>query len=85
MRSVSRRLFSTNKVEDFTRIVVTGGPCGGKTTILTKFAKIFEQRGFRVYTVPEAATLLNTAGFKINQSDEAFDQQVAWCSNLVST
>jgi nucleoside-triphosphatase THEP1 len=63
------RNFSLKKyrgTKDLTKIVITGGPCGGKTTILTNFVSIFEARGFRVYCVPEAATMLSTAGFKLN-------------------
>ncbi|CAM9723216.1 unnamed protein product, partial [Phaeothamnion confervicola] len=36
----------------------TGGPCGGKTTALDRLAGFFRDNGFKVYTVPEAATLM---------------------------
>jgi len=44
------------------RIVLTGGPCAGKTTAMALLAERFRSRGFRVFLVPEAATLLFTGG-----------------------
>jgi len=40
------------------RIVVTGGPCAGKTTATTTLRERLENAGWRVFTVPEAATML---------------------------
>ena len=42
--------------------VFTGGPCAGKTTVMAKLAVHLRARGFLVYTVPEAATMLFTNG-----------------------
>ena len=39
-------------------IVLTGGPCAGKTTALERLAGFLRERSFRVFTVPEAATML---------------------------
>lgn len=47
------------------RIVLTGGPCGGKTTALVKIRERLEAFGFRVYLVPESATLLLTGGVSV--------------------
>jgi CYTH domain-containing protein/predicted ATPase len=47
------------------RIVLTGGPCGGKTTALVKIRERLESFGFRVYLVPESATLLLTGGVSV--------------------
>src|SRR5262245_56015587 len=44
------------------RIVLTGGPCGGKTTALAHIAERLQSLGFGVYLVPEAYTLLYTGG-----------------------
>lgn len=44
------------------RVVLTGGPCGGKTTALAEISERFRSRGFGVYVVPEAATLLFGGG-----------------------
>lgn len=44
------------------RIVLTGGPCAGKTTALAKLSERLRSLGFRVFLVPEAATLLIGGG-----------------------
>ena len=44
------------------KIVLTGGPCAGKTTALTWINNYFSQRGYTVLTVPETATELITNG-----------------------
>lgn len=40
------------------KIVVTGGPCAGKTEIMSHLTQRLEDRGYKVLTVPEAATIL---------------------------
>jgi len=42
------------------KIVLTGGPCAGKTTLTQVIARTFEQS---VVTIPEAASLLFSASF----------------------
>ncbi|EQC33487.1 hypothetical protein SDRG_08996 [Saprolegnia diclina VS20] len=44
------------------KFVLTGGPCAGKTTSLERLSTYFRERGFRVYMVPEASTLLQSGG-----------------------
>jgi len=51
--------FMDNKIF---RIVLTGGPCGGKSTSLARITDRFKALGFNVLCVPEAATLLITGG-----------------------
>eukprot|EP00939_MAST-03C_sp_MAST-3C-sp1_P004259 g4259.t1 len=46
------------------KIVLTGGPCAGKSTALAKITSALTNIGIRVFTVPEAATLLFTNGVK---------------------
>jgi AAA domain len=43
-------------------IVLTGGSCAGKTTALTLLAQSLREKGHDVLTVPEAASMLITAG-----------------------
>lgn len=45
-----------------TRIVLTGGPCAGKSSAMEHLAKAAEREGYDLYTAPEAATLLFGAG-----------------------
>ena len=44
------------------KIVITGGPCGGKTTALTWIANNLPEKGYRVVFVPETATELIGGG-----------------------
>jgi predicted ATPase/CYTH domain-containing protein len=43
--------------------VITGGPCGGKSTLMSKASHTLRSLGDIVYIVPEAATILINAGF----------------------
>ena len=45
-----------------TKIVITGGPCAGKTTALSWLQNAFTELGYRVLFVPETATELITGG-----------------------
>lgn len=51
-------------MKQITKIVMTGGPAGGKTTLTTRLVKELTARGYRVLIVPEAATEL-MSGFGI--------------------
>lgn len=44
------------------RIVLTGGPCGGKSSALTYLKQKLEEQGFLVFFVPEAATICINGG-----------------------
>lgn len=48
--------------EKIIRIVLTGGPCGGKSTAIEKINKYFTPRGYTVISVPETATELISNG-----------------------
>ena len=45
-----------------TKIVITGGPCAGKTTAMSWVQNAFEKKGYVVLFIPEAATELITGG-----------------------
>ena len=45
-----------------TKIVLTGGPCAGKTTALARIVEHFSGLGFSVFTVPEIPTLFALSG-----------------------
>ncbi|PIO63988.1 hypothetical protein TELCIR_14396 [Teladorsagia circumcincta] len=46
------------KARQVYKLVLTGGPCGGKSTGQDRLATFFENIGWKVYTVPETATIL---------------------------
>ena len=45
------------------RIVLTGGPCAGKTTALVRIVEHFSNLGFKVFTVPEVPTMYSQGGW----------------------
>lgn len=47
---------------DINKIVITGGPCGGKSTAMSWIQNAFTKMGYTVLFVPETATELITAG-----------------------
>lgn len=48
------------------RVCISGGPCGGKTTLLNLVGEEFTKKGFKVITMPEIPTLVHTSGISIN-------------------
>ena len=44
------------------KIVLTGGPCAGKTTALVKIMEHFSSIGYKVFVIPELPTLFLQAG-----------------------
>lgn len=46
------------------KIVLTGGPCAGKSTSISKIERKFSEEGFIVLVVPETATELINMGIK---------------------
>ena len=51
-----------NRKMSITKIVITGGPCAGKTTALSWIQNAFAKKGYTVLFVPETATELITGG-----------------------
>ena len=45
------------------KIVLTGGPCAGKTTALVRVIEHFNSLGFKVFCVPEVPTIYSLAGW----------------------
>lgn len=49
-------------MNDIKKIVLTGGPCAGKTTALVRIIEHFSSLGFKVFTIPEVPTLFTQSG-----------------------
>ena len=47
---------------EISKIVITGGPCAGKSTAMSWIQNAFTQKGYRVLFIPETATELITGG-----------------------
>jgi len=65
------------------RLVLTGGPCGGKTTAQNRLATFFESLGWRVFRVPETATILLNGGISFALLTE--EQRLDFQENLLKT
>ena len=60
--SADELLFTETKNKAITKIVLTGGPCAGKTTALSHIQTHFTEMGYHVIIVPETATELILGG-----------------------
>ncbi len=58
-----------NKV---TKIVLTGGPCAGKTTALARIKRHFTAKGLQVMTVPEVPTMVTESGWNYLSDNRDF-------------
>lgn len=54
------------------KIVLTGGPGGGKTTILKRIADKLRKDGYNVFVVPETARTFLEGGIKANPKDREY-------------
>ena len=54
------------------RIVLTGGPCAGKTSALTRIVEHFSAMGYKVFTIPETPTLFTQAGMNYLTKNSSF-------------
>lgn len=55
-------LSTSKKDKRITKIVITGGPCAGKTTAMSWIQNAFTERGYYVLFIPETATELINGG-----------------------
>ena len=65
------------------RLVLTGGPCGGKTTGQSRLATFFENIGWKVYRVPETATVRLSGGVNFAELSEKAAEKFQ--ANLLKT
>ena len=62
-------------MEKLTKIVLTGGPCSGKTTALAQIKEYFSNLGFRVFILPELPTMFSQAGVNFLTSNKSYFYQ----------
>ncbi|EDW85726.2 uncharacterized protein Dwil_GK23228, isoform B [Drosophila willistoni] len=74
---------NSNKEKRVYKIVLTGGPCGGKTTGQSRLCTFFENLGWKVFRVPETATVLLSGGVKF--SDLTEKEAYKFQENLIRT
>jgi len=64
------------------RVVLTGGPCGGKTSALKFFEKELGKLGIPVYCIPEVPTLVMNGGLKY-PGLEGKEKLIAFETNII--
>ena len=63
---------ATLTMKEIKKIVLTGGPCAGKTTALVKIIEHFSSLGFKIFTIPEVPTLFSQAGMDYLTDNQRF-------------
>lgn len=56
------RISEEERAMSITKIVITGGPCAGKTTGMSWIQNAFTERGYKVLFISETATELISGG-----------------------
>ena len=62
--------------QKITRIVITGGPCAGKTTAMSWIQNAFTQKGYKVLFVDETATQLSAGGAPWSETTDNKEYQL---------
>ena len=65
------------------KIVITGGPCAGKSTALSWIQEEYAKKGFSVIFVPESATELRLAGISSETLKSNIEFQTALLKNQI--
>lgn len=68
------------------KFVLTGGPCAGKTSSLARVSNFLRTRGFRVFLVPEAATMIFQGGWSVDDLGKEANRvafQTALCKTQI--
>lgn len=63
--------------KQITKIVITGGPCAGKTTAMSWIQNAFTELGYQVIFIPECATELINAGISKTTCNDVISFQSA--------
>ena len=66
-----------DKKKEITKIVITGGPCAGKTTAMSWVQNMFTDLGYQVIFVPECATEVIGAGISAKTCNDVESFQKA--------
>lgn len=69
-------IISQESEKKITKIVITGGPCAGKTTGMNWIQKAFSEMGYAVLFIPETATELISGGVAPWTLNSNFDYQI---------
>jgi hypothetical protein len=73
----------SDKKQPIHKIVLSGGPCAGKTTAADEIKRVFEKKGFKVMIVPEAAKILVESGAMILMDRLTADERIQFQTLIV--
>ena len=59
-------------MKNIKKIVLTGGPCAGKTTALVRIIEHCSGLGYKVFTIPEVPTMFTQAGMNYLTANAKF-------------
>ncbi len=62
--------------KDIWMIVITGGPCSGKTSGIAAIVRFLSERGYKVLVVPETATKFIMGGILPGELGSAFQDEI---------
>jgi len=85
-RAVTQLLYRNDarkRAPNVYKVCLTGGPCAGKTTLLSTIMTKFPSHGVKTYAVPEAATILIAGGLSF--ADATPDQIFRYQLTLLTT
>lgn len=69
---LKNKRFMSEERKKIKRIVLTGGPCAGKTSALVRVIEHFSNLGYKVFTIPEVPTMFTQAGMNYLTDNKAF-------------
>jgi CYTH domain-containing protein/predicted ATPase len=65
------KVYNPQLIKPVHMIVLTGGPCSGKSSSLAYLTERLSDHGFMVFVIPETATLISTNGIDRRKMDRA--------------
>ena len=72
-----------SKEKQVMMVCLTGGPCAGKSSALSKLEEDLTSKGFNVFIIDEAATMLINGNMHPSRMDELdFQLTLAWIPPL---
>ncbi len=83
--SIEEMVEQENKKEkQLHKIVITGGPCAGKSTALSWIQEEYTKKGYAVVIVPESATELILAGLSFQTMVSNYEFELLLTANQIS-
>ena len=82
-KTISTMIYNESVVPRVIRIVLTGGPCGGKSSCLEHLSQRATKSGFDVLIAPETPTILFNSGVDLSSAASNPSLMAAFQTNVV--